>query len=166
MKKTKILVLTALFAALIFVATFSIKMPLPLVQGYVHFGDAFIYMAACLLPFPYAMVAASIGGALSDTLGGYAQYILPTLIIKALLVIPFSSKTAKLMTPRNIFAPIFAGIIGLAGYFIAETFMYGAPTAFANVIVGSIQPIGSLVIFYIIAFTFDKLSLKNKINLG
>lgn len=161
MKKTKNLVLTALFAALIFVATYSIKMPLG--QGYIHFGDAFIYMAACLLPFPYSMLAASIGGALSDTLASYNQYILPTLIIKALLVLPFTYKKEKLLNIRNIFAPIIAGIIGLAGYFIAETFMYGMPTAFANVLLGSIQPIGSLVIFYIIAFTFDKLSLKDKI---
>jgi uncharacterized repeat protein (TIGR04002 family) len=163
MKNTKTLVLTALFAALIFVATYSIKMPLPLGQGYVHFGDAFIYMAACILPFPYAMLAASIGGALSDTLAGYAQYIFPTLIIKALLVIPFTYKTEKLVNVRNILAPFFAGLIGLLGYFIAETFMYGAPTALTNATIGSIQPIGSLVIFYILAITFDKLSLKNKL---
>ena len=163
MKKTRDLVLTALFAALIFVATYSIKMPLA--QGYIHFGDAFIYITACLLPLPYAAVAAAFGGALSDALSGYAIYIIPTLIIKALLVIPFTCKKEKLINTRNILAPILAGVIGLLGYFTAETILYGAGTAFANAIMGSIQPVGSLFIFYAVAYIFDKLSLKDKINM-
>ena len=36
--------------------------------GYIHLGDALIYLAAVLLPAPYAMAAGAIGGGLADLL--------------------------------------------------------------------------------------------------
>ena len=63
------LVFAALFAALIFVLTKFVSIPTGI--GYVHLGDAAIYLAAAFLPTPYAMAAAGIGGAMSDLVGGY-----------------------------------------------------------------------------------------------
>ena len=48
-------VLAALFAAAIALATaYLLHIPLP-TGGYVHLGDTLIYLAACLLPTPYAV---------------------------------------------------------------------------------------------------------------
>ena len=67
------LVLASLFAALIFVLTKFLSVPTAI--GYIHPGDAAIYLAAAILPTPYAMAAAGLGGALADLVGGYFHYI-------------------------------------------------------------------------------------------
>ena len=60
------LVTAALFAAAIAVMTaYLLHIPLP-TGGYIHLGDALIYLAACLLPVPYAAAAAAIGAGLAD----------------------------------------------------------------------------------------------------
>lgn len=79
--KLKILIQTAVFTAIVFVATAFFKLPLA-VTGYVHLGDAAIILACVFLPFPYAAAAAALGSALADILGGYVSYAPVTLIIK------------------------------------------------------------------------------------
>ena len=49
------LVKAAVFAALIAVMTAYIKFNTGINDGYLHFGDSMIYLAACILPLPYAM---------------------------------------------------------------------------------------------------------------
>ena len=61
--------LTGLFAAMITLMTAYIcHIPYGANGGYIHFGDALIYIAAVLLPRPYALAAAAIGGGLADLL--------------------------------------------------------------------------------------------------
>ena len=63
------MVLASLFAALIAVFTafiFRIPIKIGANSAYIHFGDAFIFLAASILPTPYAVAAAGIGGALGD----------------------------------------------------------------------------------------------------
>ena len=68
-EKMRLLVLTGLFAALICLFTAYIcHIPLGANGGYLHFGDTLIYVAAALLPQPYALLAAAIGGGLADLL--------------------------------------------------------------------------------------------------
>ena len=58
--KLHLLVTSALFAASITVVTaYMLHIPLP-TGGYIHLGDALIYLAACLLPVPCAAAAAAI----------------------------------------------------------------------------------------------------------
>ena len=80
-------VLAALFAALTTVLTYYVK--IPSVNGYMHIGDSMIYLCASILPTPLAALSAGIGAALSDAVGGYTMYIIPTFIIKALLISAF-----------------------------------------------------------------------------
>ena len=54
------LVLTGLFAALIYLFTSIFKIPTG--QGYTHAGDGMIFLAASILPAPYAVAAGAIGG--------------------------------------------------------------------------------------------------------
>ena len=61
-RQLRLMILTALFAAMTFALTFSVRIPMPS-GGYIHLGDAMIYLSACILPFPYAIAAAGIGGA-------------------------------------------------------------------------------------------------------
>ena len=55
------LVLSAMFAAVIMLMIlYLFHIPVGSSGGYVHFGDAFIYLAACFLPMPYACGAAAM----------------------------------------------------------------------------------------------------------
>ena len=61
-EKMKNLTLSAMFAAVIMLMIlYLFHIPVGSSGGYVHFGDAFIYLAACFLPMPYACGAAAIG---------------------------------------------------------------------------------------------------------
>ena len=77
---TQEIVFTALMTALVFVATYLPHIPIPL--GYAHLGDAVIFLLALLAPRRAALFAACIGSALADLLGGFALWIVPTLVIK------------------------------------------------------------------------------------
>ena len=78
------LCMTAVMTALVFLATFVPHIPIPL--GYAHLGDAVIFLLALLLRCRDALFAACVGSALSDVLGGFALWALPTLVIKFLMV--------------------------------------------------------------------------------
>ena len=54
---------TAIFTALILLATSTLKFSTGLGEGYIHLGDSFIYLSACVLPFPYCLIAGALGGA-------------------------------------------------------------------------------------------------------
>lgn len=78
------LCMSAVMTALVFLATFVPHIPIPL--GYAHLGDAVIFLLALLLRRRDALFAACVGSALSDVLGGFALWALPTLVIKFLMV--------------------------------------------------------------------------------
>lgn len=80
---TQELVFTALMTALVFAATYLPHIPIPL--GYAHLGDAVIFLLALLMPRRSALFAACIGSALADLLGGFAIWVVPTLVIKCVM---------------------------------------------------------------------------------
>ena len=80
------MVLTALFTALVCVATIIIQIPSPM-QGYVNLGDGIILLAAWLLGPIYGAFAGGVGSMLADLLTGYSIYAPGTLIIKGLLAL-------------------------------------------------------------------------------
>lgn len=85
MSKTKQVVVGGLLAALVFVATFTIKIPIPFTQGYIHAGDSMIFLAALLFGWRFGALAGGIGSCLADLLGGYAAWALPSLVIKFMM---------------------------------------------------------------------------------
>ena len=91
---------TAIFTAIILLATSVIKFSTGLGEGYIHLGDSFVYLTACILPFPYCLVAGALGGALADILSGYAIWAIPTMIIKMLNVVPFALVCRKYKSNR------------------------------------------------------------------
>lgn len=178
----RLLVLSAVFAAMTTVLTYFVKIPTA-GGGYIHLGDSIIYLAACILPTPYAMLSAGIGGGLSDLFGGYAHYILPTFIIKALLASVFSSKAQKLLTVRNTIMLIPASIITVVGYYLTKVVLLctdkatasegflGAFTdmtvwisAMSNILENSVQALGSAIVFVVLAFALDRVKIKSKLR--
>ena len=68
--KTNTIVMTAMMMCLVLVTTYTFKIPTPF-QGYVHLGDAMIFLSVLIVGKKYGAVAAAFGSALADLLGGY-----------------------------------------------------------------------------------------------
>ena len=163
--RLKYITLTGLLAALITLFTaYIFHIPMGLNGGYIHLGDALIYLAAVLLPTPYAMAAGAIGGGLADLLTA-PMWAPATVIIKILVVIPFTSNHSKIFTKRNIVAPLIAMLITITGYYLAEVILYGKEAAFLiSVTTNSIQGVGSAAVFYILGAALDKAGVKTLIS--
>lgn len=136
--KTEQLVMTALMMTLILVGTILLRIPIPMTQGYVHLGDAMIYLGVLLLGKKNGTAAAAIGSMMADILGGFAFWAPWTLVIKAAMAYT-AGLMAEIATRREtrsgrqsgakhlfiIVGMILGGVIMTAGYFIAEGIMYG-----------------------------------------
>ena len=141
----KKLTLAGVMAALVFVMTYVPKVPVPVTGGYVHLGDGAIFLSVLLLG-PLGVPAAAIGSGLSDILGGYMVYALPTMVIKALVALIAWKIWKEGAWLRSIVAFILAEAAMVAGYFAFESVMYGAAAAWAAVGANCIQGIAGVVL--------------------
>lgn len=157
------LALSGLFAALITLTTaYFLHIPYGSNGGYIHVGDAFLFLAATLLPRPYALAAAAIGGGVADLLTAPA-WTLPTILIKMLVALPFTSNKNKILSSRNIIAPFIALFISAIGYYLAEGILFGSfITPLASVSGSILQGVGSAGVFFLVAGVFDKAGLKQR----
>lgn len=162
----KILYLTAsaLFAALICITTaFLFHIPVGSNNGYIHVGDAIIYLAASIFPAPYAMIAGGIGGAMADLLTA-PVWAPATFIIKMLNVLPFTWKKEKIICTHNVIALFISGIITFVGYILAEGILFGSwATLLPALLSGWIQPLGSAIVFLILGTALDRMSFKKRL---
>lgn len=92
-KKILNTVYTAMVAAMIFLLTRFVQVPVA--SGYVHFGDALIYIVVSTLGGGLSLFAAALGSVLADVTSGWAVYAPVTLIIKVLIAIPFALVNKK-----------------------------------------------------------------------
>lgn len=154
--KTRALVAAALFAAAITVTTaYVLHIPIP-TGGYIHLGDALIYLAACFLPLPWAVGAAAVGGGLADLLTA-PMWVLPTLVIKSLVVLPFARGGGRLVCTRNILALAAAAVISPTLYALAGCLMAGTFAAFLPQFLGTLlQAGGSTAVFLLLAAALDR----------
>ncbi len=164
-KKLHKITATAVLSAMIFVLTFLVHFPAP--SGYVHMGDAILYVASLMLGSPWGIIAGALGEGLADAAGGYAAYAPATAIIKALMALPFlyvRKKKRTFFSASSVIASIISGVINVIGYFAADMIISRA-YAFVDVFGNVIQSIASVVIFAIIAFTLDKSKIMDKIGI-
>lgn len=171
-KKVVKICFAGLMAAIIAVFTAFIKVPTGINEGYVHFGDSMIYLAACLLG-PLGALSAAIGGALADILAGAAVWAIPTAIIKALNAVPFiimsavykkKKGTGKIINAYTVPMVFISGLITVFGYLLAEGLMYSFPTAWTSVPFSIIQAAGSAVVFVIFGLALDAVKIQRYIN--
>jgi len=86
-RKTRKYVLTGLMTALVFILTYTFKVPVPYTSGYIHLGDSMIYLSVLVLGPIFGAFASGVGSMMADILAGYSQYAIPTLVIKALMAL-------------------------------------------------------------------------------
>ncbi len=163
-KKTKIIVLAALFAALTCVATMVVKIPSPL-KGYINLGDCMVLLAGWLLPPGFSFLAAGLGSALADVFAGYFVYAPVTFAVKGLMAIcayfiyrSLSGKTGELLAA--VVSGIAAEIIMVAGYYIFEGFMYGFGASAVNILPNVIQGVAGIVLGTVLLKIFRKTKIS------
>lgn len=163
-RKIQYLTMTGILAAMITLMTAYIcHIPVGTSGGYIHFGDALIYLGAVLLPKPYAIAAAVIGGGLADLLTA-PMWAPATMLIKFLLVLPFSNRKLKLLNMQNLIALLICGVITCLGYFLAEYLLFGVwAVFFASIFPNMIQALGSAIFFVIFASALEKVQFKSKV---
>ena len=157
-QKVRKLVLSALMAALVYVATGIIQIPSP-VNGYVNLGDCFVLLSGWLLGPWYGGAAAGIGSMLVDLLSGYGHYVPGTLIIKG--VDAMAAALIFRAMGRNKAGMLTSGIVGetimVAGYFLYASLILGKGLAAAASIPGNIvQGIAGIAIAMALAMVLQK----------
>lgn len=170
MKKLNIkkLTMSAMFAALICVATMFFMIPLP-GHGYANMGDCFVIISGIVLGPAYGLMAAGVGSALSDLFLGYAIYAPATFIIKGLMAI-IAYFILKNLKDKNshlavIVSALAAEIVMILGYFLFEIPLYGIETAIVDIAGNSIQGAVGAVIAIVVYTAVNKIGIFRKIKL-
>ena len=159
-QKIRLMCIAGIFTAIVFV--FTAYLHIPSHTGYTHVGDGFIYLAACMLPLPYAMFVGACGALLADCLTGYAIWAPGSIIIKTVAVLFFSRKSARIISIRNLLALIPAWAVCIGGYYLYEALITGNFVAPLSGIPGYItQSVLSSILFVVAGLAMDKLNAKN-----
>ena len=141
----KQLTMAGVLAALVFVLTYLPKVPVPVTGGYIHLGDGAIFLSVLLLG-PLGIPAAAVGSGLSDLIGGYMVYVIPTVIIKGLVALIAWKLYRKGSWISAVVAFIVAEAVMVLGYFAFEAVMYGVVAAAAAILPNVIQGVGGVVL--------------------
>lgn len=164
--KTKKIVITALMAAIVCVATMIIKIPSPM-KGYLNIGDCIVLLCGWLLAPGYGFVAAGLGSALADMFSGYITYVPATFLIKgSMALIAFAC--FKLMNqrigrlPSQIIGAVLAEIVMVLGYFVFEGFMYGFVPSAVNIPANAVQGAAGLILGIALVKVFERLKITLK----
>lgn len=164
-------ILAGVLAAMVCMATTFLHIPI-VGGGYVHLGDTVIYLTAALLPTPYAMAAAAVGAGLADVLVApmWAPF---TVVIKAVMALAFTAKKDRFLCRRNAIAPLIAGVIGVAGYYVAEVVILwasggvlaaSAEAALLAVPYNAMQEVAGGVAFLLLALALDRMNIKKRLS--
>ncbi|MBR6005714.1 MAG: ECF transporter S component [Clostridia bacterium] len=160
-KQIKYISFSSLFAALIFVITRFIQIPIPL--GYLNFGNCIILLCCCLLPCRYAVAASALGSAIAD-LTSFPLYTVPTLIIKSVFpLVFFAMLKVKIKNDyaRHITAAAVSTLIPLVGYTVTGMILYGGFAAGTAQIPGLVtEYAANLIIFSIMLTQTVKRNIK------
>lgn len=154
-------VLSALFAAIICVATFVIQIPVTVTGGYVNIGDCFVLLSGIVLGPVYGFFAAGLGSALADIFFGYFTYAPATFIIKGLMALIIGIVFYKRQKKTGILNLLLFGVIAEAlmvlGYFVYECFVLGYGIGAAAAIPGNIfQGIFGIAVYILLTMAIEK----------
>ena len=163
--KTQKITASALFAAIIFVATRFIQIPMPAV-GYVNAGDGIVILAGWMLSPGYAFLAAGVGSAIADVLSPYAIYAPATFVIKGVMAIlvalifkVFKNKNTVVL---SVAGSVLAELIMIGGYFLYEGILYGFKTAALSVPFNCVQGGVAIVIGIVLINVMSKTKLHKQ----
>ncbi len=161
---TKKIIVTALMAALVCIATMIVKIPSPL-KGYINLGDCVVLISAWILSPGYGFLAAGFGSAMADLFSGYVSYAPATFIIKGTMVLIAFAFFKLMQRPKHkLLAQLIGGIVAEAfmvlGYFIFEGFLYGFLPSIVNIPANCVQGAAGIIIGLILIKALEKTGMR------
>ncbi len=146
--KIKGMVKTALFTAIIFIMTYTLKIPVSITGGYTHLGDCGIILGVVLLGRKKGTIAAACGAALADFLGGFAVWVVPTLVIKGIMAFVMGTVTEILLPNKKLnwlIGACIGGILQIIGYTTVKVAMLGLEPAVLTILGISFQTVFGII---------------------
>ena len=145
MTNTKKLTYGGILGSLIFVGTWFLK--IPIIHGYLNFGDGFIIISGMILG-PSAFIPAAIGSSLADIVSGYTIYAPFTFVIKGLIgLITGYLVNKKELKIRSLFLVfILVETIMVLGYLATDTLLFTLKGAILSLPFNILQGIFAVLI--------------------
>lgn len=164
---TKIVAISGIGIALLFVVTAFVQMPMPgSGGGYVHLGDSVLFVVSFVFGPVVGSLTGGGGGFFADLYLGYPMYAGFSLVIKAVqgLIVGVLSKRYG----KNIFGYVYtmmvAGIWMVVAYFLVEILLFNFEVALAS-IVGNVLQVVAGIVFAMFAFsTVQRLHRANDLQ--
>lgn len=158
-----------LMSALVFTGTYFFKIPTAF--GYVHLGDCMIILTVCLFGTRRGVLAGAIGAGLADFIGGYAIWVLPTMIMKSLWALVLGTIMYKFIPDKKfswLIGALTGGVIHTAGYVLVNVLFYGAAAAAVEIFPNSMQSLAGVILGGIAYLALSKTpsirELQEKLN--
>lgn len=139
----------AMMAAIIFVCTYTFKVPIALTGGYTHLGDCAIFVGVLILGRKDGTVAAAVGAALADLLGGFLIWVIPTFVIKGIMAFVMGTVVEKLLPEKKwnwLAGAILGGLLQIVGYQLVKFFMISPAAALSTIPTITTQTVAGIVI--------------------
>lgn len=165
------LVVTAFMICIIMVSIMFIKIPIPFTQGYVHPGDAMIFLSVLVLGWKRGAVAASFGSMLGDVMGGFAAWAPWTFVIKGVMALILglmaelafkkAGRSRAFVITMESIGMVAAGSFMTAAYYAAEAVMYGN---WAVPVLGIPWNIGQFAVGIVLAFVLAETLCKTPVK--
>lgn len=140
----------AVMAAMIFVTTYVIEIPVG-TKAVLHIGDTMVFAGAIILGKKKAALASALGMGLFDLLSPYAVWAPFTFVIKGIMAyiagsIAHRKDYAGNNAINNIGGFILAGIWMIAGYFLAGGVIYGSLITAVGDIFGNVVQVAAGIV--------------------
>ena len=139
----------AMMAAIIFVCTYTFKIPIAITGGYTHLGDCAIFVGVMILGRKDGTVAAAVGAALSDLLGGFLIWVIPTFVIKGVMAFVMGTVVEKVLPEKKgnwLLGAILGGILQIIGYQLVKIVLISPAAALATIPTITAQTVAGIVI--------------------
>ena len=163
--KTKTMVKMAIMIAMVYLATFFIK--IPSINGYTHLGDCMIFLSVLILGTKRGAVAGGIGAALADYLGGYMVWVIPTFCIKALMALVMGIITEKVFPKLRfgwIIGAVCGGLTQILGYTLVKFPLFGAAVAITEDPVLTLQTVSGVILAAILVSLLKESGIIKRIK--
>ncbi len=154
--------LTAVSIALVAVMVSAVRIPVAATAGYWHTGViAEVFVATAFGP-AIGAVAAGVGAAIADLLGGFVSFAPLTLIAHGSTGLLVGWLGWRKGTPGMVLGWVVGGLAQVAMYFVGEATVYGAGVAGAAAeLVGNLVQVGlgvfGLALFRIVRQAYPQL---------
>lgn len=155
----------AMMAAITFVGIYAVKIPSP--HGYSHMGDCMIFLSVLLLGTRKGALAGGIGAALSDLLGGYMHWIVPTFVIKYIMAFVMGMFIDKIMPESKLnwlIGSVVGGIVQIFLYTAVKVVMFDWAYAITSVPGLTSQTITGVVLGAVLVTLLGKAGVMQRLK--